>query len=133
MEGSKSTPVSNGVPPLSRISYVLSKNKQTVFPHRAKLVRLSLVLNLVEFCANWTHYRQANNPRGRGRRREIFLDLLVKFRIVFYPIREEREHARVFTPTCCQLLLRNFETKTARLVWLEKLEFANAKEHFSML
>ena len=49
MEGSKSTPVSDGVPPLSRISYVLSKNKQMVFPHMAKLFRLSLVLNLVEF------------------------------------------------------------------------------------
>jgi len=48
MVGSKSTPVSNGVPPLSRISYVLSNNKQTVFPHIAKLFRLSLVLNLVE-------------------------------------------------------------------------------------
>ena len=116
MEGSKSTPVSNGVPPLSRISYVLSKNKQTVFPHRAKLVRLSLVLNLVEFCANWTHYRQADNPRGRGRRREIFLDLLVKFTIVFYPIREEREQARAFRKlsrqhvvSCC------FETSRQKL------------------
>ena len=49
MEGSKSTPVSNGVPPLSRISYVLSKNKQTVFNHIVKLFRLSLVLYLVEF------------------------------------------------------------------------------------
>ena len=49
MEGSKSTPASNGVPPLSRISYVLSKNKQTVFNHVAKLFRLNLVLYLVEF------------------------------------------------------------------------------------
>ena len=49
MEGSKSTPVSNGVPPLSRISYVLSKNKQTLFNHIAKLFRLSLVSHLVEF------------------------------------------------------------------------------------
>ena len=48
MEGSKSTPVSNGVPPLSRISYVLSNNKQTVFNQLAKLLRLSLVLYLVE-------------------------------------------------------------------------------------
>ena len=52
MEGSKSTPVSNRVPPLSRISYVLSKNKQTVFNHMAKLFRLSLALNLVEFVPN---------------------------------------------------------------------------------
>ena len=49
MEGSKSTPVSNGVPPLSRISYVLSKNKQTVFNHIAKPFRLSVVLYLVDF------------------------------------------------------------------------------------
>ena len=48
MEGSKSTPVSNGVPPLSRISYVLSNNKQTVFNQLAKLLRLNLVLYLVE-------------------------------------------------------------------------------------
>jgi len=56
MEGSKSTPVSNGVPPLSRISYVLSNNKQTVFHHIAKLFRLSLAFNLVEF----------GEGRGRG-------------------------------------------------------------------
>ena len=43
MEGSKSTPVSNGVPPLSRISYVLSNNKQTVFNHIAQLFRLSVL------------------------------------------------------------------------------------------
>ena len=49
MEGSKSTPVSDGVPPLSRISYVLSNNKQTVFNHIAKRFWLSLVLYLVEF------------------------------------------------------------------------------------
>ena len=72
MEGSKSTPVSNGLPPLSRISYVLSKNKQTVFPYRAKLVRLSLVLR-VPFCKNQTNFKF----RGKGRKFDFAHILMV--------------------------------------------------------
>ena len=66
MEGSKSTPVSNGVPPLSRISYVLSKNKQTLFNHIAKLFRLSLVSHLVEFVLTGPTIGKRTIGGGRG-------------------------------------------------------------------
>ena len=71
MEGFKSTPVSNGVPPLSRISYVLSKNKQTLCYHTAKLFGLSLVLYLVEFVPTGQTISKRTIGGGRGPAREV--------------------------------------------------------------
>ena len=72
MEESKSTPVLNGVPPLSRISYVLSKNKQTVINHIANRFRLSLVLYLVELVPTGQTIGKRLIGGGTGPARKVY-------------------------------------------------------------
>ena len=77
MEGSKSTLVSNGVPPSSRVSYVRSKNNQRCFPHITKLFRLSLALYLVEFVPTG-HTIEKRTIGGKGE--EVRTILIYRFR-----------------------------------------------------
>lgn len=91
-EGSKSTPVSNGVPPLSRISYVLSKSKEKclTFPIKSRY--------LVEFVP--TGHTPGKRIVGRGEGgREIIVKPLVKFPI-FIIQSENSTSTREYSETC---------------------------------